>query len=69
MGVKEDIKILLVRECLTIKDLANKASQVSGEKYSSDSLYKKLNNSTMKYDEAKFLAGVLGYEIEFKRKN
>ncbi len=69
MSVKEDIKILLVKECLTIKDLAEKASQVSGEKYSVDGLYKKLNNSTMKYDEAKFLARVLGYEIEFKKIN
>lgn len=68
MSVKEDIKILLVKECLTIKDLADKASEVAGENYSADSLYKKLNNSTMKYDEAKFLAGVLGYEIEFKKK-
>ena len=69
MTVKEDIKILLVKECLTIKDLAEKASQASSEKYSADSLYKKLNNSTMKYDEAKFLAHVLGYEIEFKKIN
>lgn len=67
MGVKEDIKILLVKENLSIKDLAEKVSNISEEKYSIDGLYKKLNNGTMKYDEAIFLAKVMGYEIEFKK--
>lgn len=67
MGVKEDIKILLVKENLSIKDLAEKVSKISEEKYSIDGLYKKLNNGTMKYDEAIFLAKVMGYEIEFKK--
>lgn len=67
MGVKEDIKILLVKENLSIKDLAERVSKISGKKYSIDGLYKKLNNGTMKYDEVQFLAGVLGYEIEFKK--
>lgn len=69
MGINEDLRILLVKECMTIKKLAEKANKISGDKFTADGISQKLNKGTMKYDEAKFLAGVLGYEIEFKRKN
>ena len=68
MGIKEDIKILLVKEHLSIPELARKASEVSGKKYTSDGIYKKLNNRTMKYEEAQFLGNILGYKLEFVKK-
>lgn len=69
MGINEDLRILLLKECTTIKKLAEKANAISDKKFTADGISQKLNNSTMKYDEAKFLAGVLGYEIEFKKVN
>lgn len=67
MGVNEDLRILLVKECMTIKNLAEKASKVADKKFTADSISQKLNKGTMKYDEVQFLAKVMGYEIEFKK--
>lgn len=70
MGINEDLRILLLKECSTIKVLAQKASKTAGKTITADSISRKLNSGTMKYDEAKFLGGVLGYDLEFvKRKN
>lgn len=67
MGINKDLRILLVNEAKTIKKLAEMASACSGKKYTADGISQKLNKGTMKYDEVQFLAGVLGYEIEFKK--
>lgn len=70
MGINEDLRVLLLKEFTTIKDLAKKASEVSGKTIAPDSISAKLLRGTMKYDEAKFLGGILGYDLEFvKRKN
>ncbi len=67
MGVREDLKILLVKEKLTLTELAREASAKSGKKYTVHSLSQKLVNSSMKYDELKFLAEILGYRIIFEK--
>ena len=67
MGINKDLRILLLNEAVTIKKLAEMANKVSDKKYSADGISQKLNKGTMKYDEVQFLAGVLGYEIEFKK--
>lgn len=69
MSINEDLRILLLKECITIKKLAEKANKISDKKFTADGISQKLNKGTMKYDEAKFLAGVLGYEIQFKKIN
>lgn len=43
------------------------ASQIAGKSITQYSISQKLNRNSMKYDEVQFLAGVLGYEIEFKK--
>lgn len=68
MSANKDLRKLLLEEAKTIKQLADMASQKSGEKITQYSISQKLNRDSMKYDEVKFLAGVLGYEIEFKKK-
>ena len=67
MGVNKDLRILLLNEAKTIKQLSEMANKISDKKYTADGISQKLNKGTMKYDEVQFLAGVLGYEIEFKR--
>lgn len=69
MSINKDLRHLLLNEAKTIKQLAEMANEVSGKKFSADGISQKLNKGTMKYDEAKFLAHVLGYEIEFKKIN
>lgn len=67
MGVNKDLRILLLNEAKTIKQLSEMANKISNKKYTADGISQKLNKGTMKYDEVQFLAGVLGYEIEFKK--
>lgn len=67
MGINKDLRILLLNEAATIKKLAEMANKVSDKKFTADGISQKLNKGTMKYDEAQFLAKVLGYEIEFKK--
>lgn len=67
MSVREDLKILLVKEKMTLTELAKEAELQSGKKYTVHSLSQKLVNSSMKYDEMKFLAEILGYKIKFEK--
>lgn len=67
MGANKDLRKLLLEEKKTIKQLADMASKASNKKISQYSISQKLNRDSMKYDEVQFLAGVLGYEIEFKK--
>lgn len=67
MGANKDLRKLLLEEYKTIKQLADMASDASGTKITQYSISQKLNRNSMKYDEVQFLAGVLGYEIEFKK--
>lgn len=67
MSVREDLKILLVKEKMTLTELAREAEQVSGKKYTVHTLSQKLVNNSMKYDELKFLAEILGYKIVFEK--
>ncbi len=69
MGINKDLRHLLLNEAKTIKQLAEMANKISSKKFSADDISQKLNKGTMKYDEVKFLARVLGYEIEFKKIN
>ena len=67
MSVREDLKILLVKEKMTLTELAIEAQRVPGKKYTVHTLSQKLVKSSMKYDELKFLAEVLGYRIKFEK--
>ncbi len=69
MGVREDLKILLVKEKMTLTELAKYASEISGKKYTVHGLSQKMVNSSMKYDEMKFLAKIMGYDIKFEKQN
>ncbi len=67
MSVSEDLKILLLKEKMTITELAQLATQKSGNKYTVYGISQKLSRNSMKYDELKFLAKILGYEIKFEK--
>ena len=67
MGAGEDLKILLVKEKTTITELANMANKISDKKYTVYGLSQKMLRNTMQYDELKFLAKILGYNIKFEK--
>ncbi len=69
MSANKDLRKLLLEETKSIKELADMATKMSGKTITQYSISQKLNRDSMKYDEVKFLARVLGYEIEFKKIN
>ena len=67
MSVRTSIKTLLLQENMTLTELAKLATQTTGKQYTVDSLSRKLQNETMKYNEAEMLIGCIVYKIDFKR--
>lgn len=63
MSIREDIKSLLAKENMTMKDVAEQMDSTI------QNLSQKLRNKTIKFEEVREIANLLGYDIEFvKRK-
>lgn len=69
MSVRTSIKMLLLQENMTLTELARIASEFTGRQYTVDSLSRKLQNETMKYNEAEMLINSIGYKIKFEKIN
>ena len=51
---------------MTIKELAEKLSELKNKNYSRQNLSNKINRSTINYDEMEDIAKILGYKIVFE---
>ncbi len=67
MSGREFVKILLAKECITLKKLAQIASENSTKKYTLDGLSRKMSIGTIRFDDVEFFAKLLGYEIQLKK--
>lgn len=67
MTAREFVKILLAKECMTLKELARVATENSNKKYTLDGLSHKMRLGTLRFEDAEFFAKLLGYEIELKK--
>ncbi len=67
MTAREFVKILLAKECMTLKELAQLASEKGIKKFSPDGLSHKMRLGTLRFDDAEFFAKLLGYEIVLKK--
>lgn len=66
-GVREDIKILLVKENTTLTAVAKTLSTKLDKNVTVDGLSQKLRKGSMRYDEVKLIANILGYTIKFEK--
>lgn len=66
MTAREFVKILLAKECITLKELAQIATQKGDKKYTPDGLSHKMRLGTLRYDDAEFCK-TFGYEIELRK--
>lgn len=64
MPIKEAVKILLIKCNVTLTDLVKKMNEKYGRSDSVQNLSKKINNGTLRYNEAEEIADTLGYTIE-----
>lgn len=67
MTAREFVKILLAKECITLKELAQIATQKGDKKHTPDGLSHKMRLGTLRYDDAEFFAKLFGYEIELRK--
>lgn len=67
MSVRTDIKTLLAENDISITRLAKEMSAKTGKFYSQSNISQKLMRRTLKYEEAKLIGELLGYELKFVR--
>ena len=68
LNAKEIIKVLLTKEQVKQKDLANLLTEKTGKKYTAGSLAQKIGRGTISYDEVALIIDILGYEINIDKK-
>lgn len=68
MGVREDIKTIIVQENWTIAEIGKEMTKITGKNYSGSNLSQKLSRKTLKYEEAKLIGQILNYELKFIKK-
>lgn len=66
---KNQVKLLLMLEDVKLKELVVKLSETTSKKYTSDGLSHKLSRGRLTYDEMLLIADILGYKIEFSKKD
>ncbi len=68
MNSREQVKIIMMREGLTAKKLAQILVEKTGKHYTQQSLLHKISLSSFRYDEVKTIADIFGYEITIDKK-
>lgn len=67
MSVREEIKMLLAKENITLTELAQEVSAKTNKKITVYSLSQKLLRGSIKYEEVRELVESLGYKIKFEK--
>ncbi len=68
MTARDEIKILLLKNHMTMTKLAEKMTAFSGRKISQSGLSQKLAKGSLRYDELMAICEILGYDLEFKKR-
>ena len=58
---------MIFKEGQTINSVAKELSRISGKEITPNNLSLKLARDTLRYKEAKAIAEILGYELEFRK--
>lgn len=66
-NAKEILTLILMKEKLSLTQLAKKLSECSDKKVYQQTLSSKLINGTLKFNEMIKICELLGYEIVFKK--
>lgn len=69
MTIKDDVKSLIAKEAWTMTDIAGILYKTENKRIAASSLSQKLKNETIKYREIIQIADILGYDVEFKKRN
>lgn len=67
MTAKQEIKVMLARKGLTLKELVALLNDKYNRNDSLQNLSNKLNRDSIRYREVEEIANLLGYKIEFNQ--
>lgn len=67
MNSKEQVKIMMVKEGLTAKQLAKLLVEKTGKHYTQQSILHKISLSSFRFDEVKVISELLGYKIKIEK--
>ena len=67
MSSKDELRVIIMKEALTVEKLADLLSKKTGKKYTRRSLQSKISLSSLNYDEMETIAEMLGYEIVIRK--
>lgn len=68
MGIYEEIKYLLAKENTTLTSVSKTLKQNGYEKLALSNLSRKIKKQTIKFEEVREIADILGYNIKFEKK-
>ena len=63
MRVREEVKLMLGSKCMTMKELAEKMTELTGKQYYQSLISHKIADESLKYSEMKLICKILGYRI------
>lgn len=63
MNVREEVKFMLLRRCITITELAKRMTEITGKNYSQSLISHKLANDSLKYSEMKLICKILNCKL------
>lgn len=67
MSSRERVKMLLVKENMTLKELAARLSRKINKEMPLQTLSGKLSRNSLKLQEFEYILEILGYEMEIKK--
>jgi len=69
MDIKKEIKVLLVRENLSMRKLIDLMNEKNNTSDTVQNLSKKLTRGTIRFNEVEQIVDALGYNLEIKKKD
>jgi len=68
MNARDDIKILLLKNHITMTEMAKRMSKYLGRNLSRSVFSQKLTKGTLRYDELIAICEILGYDLDYKKR-
>jgi len=66
LDVKNEIKSLIAKRGMTLKQVCEIMSEKTGQTYSGNNITNKLRRNTIKFSEVQMIFEILGYKLEYK---
>lgn len=66
MDLKNEIKSLIAKRGMTLKQVCQILSEKTGKSYSGNNITNKLRRKTIKFEEVQTIFEILGYKLEYK---